>query len=110
MTVRHKDGTRTNDCESNLGWATQSENCRDKIAHGTAQRGEKNGNAKITTEDALRIKGMAGIPARQVAATIGCAEHIVNNIRYGSTWSWLFEPEKPQVPVNVDFFAMESVA
>lgn len=89
MTVRHKDGTRTNDCESNLGWATQSVNCRDKIEHGTHQKGSKNGNSKITEDDARRIKAMAGTPALEVAELIGCTKNIVNNIRYGKSWAWI---------------------
>lgn len=89
MTVRHKDGTRTNDSAANLAWATHTVNCRDKIEHGTHQKGEKNGNAKITEADARRIKNMAELPASKVAEFVGCSKSIVNNIRHGKSWSWV---------------------
>jgi HNH endonuclease/NUMOD4 motif len=34
--VRHLDGDSLNNCASNLAWGTHSENCLDKVTHGTA--------------------------------------------------------------------------
>lgn len=90
MTVRHyPDGTPTNDAAANLSWAPHSVNCRDKLEHGTAQRGTRNGNATITEEAARRIKAMRDMPATAVAAEVGCTKAVVNNIRYGNSWGWL---------------------
>jgi hypothetical protein len=90
MTARHGDGTRTNDAKSNLSWATQAVNCQDKLAHGTAQRGERSANVTITEAAARHIKTSTfGMTAAQVAAEIGCKKGVVHSIRQGRTWGWL---------------------
>jgi hypothetical protein len=89
MTVRHGDGSRTNDSKANLSWATHSVNCMDKLAHGTAQRGERNGRVVISEAAAHRIKAMLTLPTREIAREMGVAKHIVDNIRYGNSWGWL---------------------
>lgn len=89
MTVRHGDGSRTNDAKSNLSWSTHSNNCMDKVAHGTAQRGIKNGNATISEDVARSIKQSLHMKTSDIAAAFGVKKHIVNNIRFGNSWGWL---------------------
>lgn len=96
MTVRHGDGTRQNDSKANLSWATHSVNCMDKLAHGTAQRGVKNGNAVISEDLARKIKSSLHIPTCKLTKLFGVQKHIVNNIRNGSSWGWLQIPEPPK--------------
>lgn len=48
MECRHLDGNKLNNHLSNLRWGTASENNHDKIAHGTATRGERHPRAKLT--------------------------------------------------------------
>lgn len=59
MQCRHLDGNPTNNHVSNLAWGTRSENERDKILHGTDNRGEKNCGAKLTVADVLAIRARA---------------------------------------------------
>jgi hypothetical protein len=48
MQCLHKDNNKWNNHESNLHWGTPKENCFDKIANGTTQRGEQCPTAKLT--------------------------------------------------------------
>ncbi len=52
----HDDGNKLNNHYVNVFWKTQSENERDKIRHGTTNRGERNGAAKVTDAQAEEIK------------------------------------------------------
>lgn len=46
--VRHLDGAKLNNNLSNLRYGTRSENMQDKVRHGTDNKGERHGNAKLT--------------------------------------------------------------
>lgn len=89
MNVRHLDGTRTNDAAINLAWGTQAQNCADKVAHGTAQRGENSGTSKISTAQALQVKAMLSLAPSVIARELGISRNIVYGIKYGKTWAWL---------------------
>ncbi|CAH2910639.1 MAG: hypothetical protein CPSOU_1823 [uncultured Paraburkholderia sp.] len=89
MTVRHRDGSRQNDSKDNLSWATHSVNCLDKLEHGTAQRGARNGNVTISEGTARRIKSLSHLSAKEVAGQVGVKKHIVDNIRSGNSWGWV---------------------
>lgn len=52
----HWDGDPTNNCLSNLRWATISENMQDKKRHGTDPIGVRNAMSKLTEEQVLYIK------------------------------------------------------
>lgn len=54
--VAHNDGNKENNHWTNLRWATRKENEADKILHGTTNRGERNGQAKLTNEQTQQIK------------------------------------------------------
>ena len=89
--VRHLDGSRDNDAPSNLAWATHAENCADKIDHGTAQRGKKNGNVRLTEAQARVAKDrlLLGETAPKIARDYGVSRATIYNIKYGTTWGWL---------------------
>lgn len=53
--VGHIDGSRDNNCAQNLKWCTRKENHADKKIHGTAQIGERNGNSRLSDQDAKKI-------------------------------------------------------
>lgn len=46
--VAHNDGNPGHNADTNLRWATRSENHADKALHGTQQHGEANGHSKLT--------------------------------------------------------------
>lgn len=54
----HNDGVRTNNRPDNLRWATPQENSDDKKLHGTELRGERNGNARLTSANVLEIRAI----------------------------------------------------
>lgn len=55
--IAHIDGNPLNNHYKNLAWKTHKENELDKLRHGTVLRGEKVGNAKLTNQKVLEIKG-----------------------------------------------------
>jgi hypothetical protein len=56
MEVCHNDGVRTNNEMWNLRWDTPKNNRADKQQHGTANKGERNGSAKLTEKQVLLIR------------------------------------------------------
>jgi hypothetical protein len=109
MNVRHLDGSRTNDAASNLCWGTQSENCMDKVLHGTAQRGHKSANSKITEKQAAKIKMLLaqGNTANTIKDITGVPKYIIYNIKYKKAWVWVAQPDifieaKRPAPVQQD--------
>lgn len=54
--VAHWDGVKPHCHWRNLRWATRAENEADKVRHGTANIGERNGQAKLTDEQVRQIK------------------------------------------------------
>jgi hypothetical protein len=100
--INHKDGNPSNNALDNLEWCTQ----RDNIIHGfevlgrtipqhqreinrLANRGNKNLNNKLTSEQVLEIieKRKQKIPAKIVAAEYGISHNTVYGIQY-QTWRW----------------------
>jgi hypothetical protein len=59
----HVDGTRDNNRLINLSWRTQGENMRDKILHGTVQRGENGSRVKLTSAEVAAIRVAEGLTA-----------------------------------------------
>lgn len=76
-------------CNPNhLRWATRTENEHDRFAHGTSNRGERNGMSKITSEVAAVIRSLRGrLPQKQVAAQFGIAISTVSQIQSGKRWA-----------------------
>lgn len=75
---------------SHISWKTKVENAADRLAHGTAPRGTRQGSAKLTNDDVIEIRRLAETMAdREIAAKFGiCSEH-VGLIRRRKSWSWL---------------------
>lgn len=82
---------------SHLRWASQSENEKDKIRHGTFATGSRVNGAKIT-DDLARAIIADRRSSRAIAAEIGCSEVTVWKVRTGRAWraaTGLLEHKKP---------------
>ena len=90
--VAHGDGSRDNNRADNLSWKTHKENCADKLAHGTAQRGSKNPASKLTEDQVREIRGLLDTTYRQVAAIArryGISAVTAHRIKSREVWGWL---------------------
>lgn len=85
--IGHIDGSRTNANADNLRWVTKQENYADRNIHGTHNRGENNGAAKL---DPLKVQAVhilsEQLPSRKVALVLGISKSQVGNILRGEAW------------------------
>lgn len=73
-----------------LRWATRSENCNDRTIHGTQNRGERCGNAKLTETDVRTIRSLQGIEdQRELASRFGVTATTIGSIHNRKLWGWL---------------------
>lgn len=73
-----------------LRWATPTENQADKVAHGTTNRGERCGAAKLTEAEVRAIRALEGQMTQQgIADKFGVHLMTVNNILRRRNWRWL---------------------
>ena len=56
MECCHEDGDPSNNKPSNLRWDTRKANYADRVRHGTHNRGERHGNAKLTAAIVLGLR------------------------------------------------------
>jgi hypothetical protein len=76
--------------KGHLSWKTRAENEADKLLHGTSNRGEQHGMAKLTASDVLIIRELDGkLSRRNIADRMGIALETVRNIQTGKSWVWL---------------------
>jgi hypothetical protein len=88
LSCAHSDGNRMNSTLSNLRWATASENEKDKLKHGTHNRGERHYGHKLTQKDvrAIRSDERAGMV---IAAEYGIVQATVSRIKTRQRWAHL---------------------
>lgn len=74
-----------------LRWDTRLGNAADTLIHGTRNRGEINGAAKLTKEDVQEIRRLRslGVFQRDLAEKFSVSIHAIVNIDRGRTWAWL---------------------
>lgn len=76
--------------KNHLSWKTPVENNADKIAHGTSNRGERHGHAKLTEAQAREVISLRGIESqRSLARRFGISQQTVSDIHRGKHWSWV---------------------
>lgn len=86
----HEDGDKSHNAVENIFWKTKVENEADKIRHGTTNRGERNGQAKLTDVQCSEIRaawsenpirGMQRRLAEKYGVTDGAISNIINGKR-----------------------------
>lgn len=90
MEVAHNDGDTANNTPTNLRYAFHSENEADKRTHGTKfiAAGERNGKAKLTTEQVASIRDAIakGESNASLAREHGVDPSLVSHIKRGAHW------------------------
>lgn len=93
----HNDGDSSNNRLNNLRWDTCKGNQSDRVKHGTSNRGEANGRAKLAAKDVIEIRRMFaenGASVRDVAGIFGVSCSTIDGIRAGRLWRSLDEDSK----------------
>jgi HNH endonuclease len=74
-----------------LRWASASENCADKVAHGTQPFGEKVHNSKLTSDQVreIRLLRKQGFTLKSLSLQYGVSLCTIHGIEKNRTWAWL---------------------
>jgi len=90
----HNDGNKKNNALSNLRWASRSANERDKIRHGTSNRGGRNGQAKLSERDVSIIhsrKPRCMADCRRLASQFNVRPLTIYKVATGRRWAHVLE-------------------
>jgi len=88
----HSCGRGASGCvnPAHLRWASPRENSADRLAHGTSNRGERNGFSKLSEHDISEIRRLRGqVPRVHLAKRFGVSAGHVTKIQAGGSWEWL---------------------
>jgi hypothetical protein len=85
MECCHNDGNHQNNHISNLRWDTPKNNSVDKIRHGTTNRGERCGTAKLTLKQVNAIRKDDRLQ-RIIAEEYGVRQSVISRIKNGVLW------------------------
>lgn len=97
--TRHLNGVRTDNRIENLEWGTQKENMEDSVVHGTSNRGDRNGQAKVSRNDVCEIIAryrQGGVTQAQLGEEYGVNHAQINRILSGKRWRWLTELQETE--------------
>jgi hypothetical protein len=88
MQACHNDGNPANNRLGNLRWDTSKANHHDKIRHGTTNRGERCGAAKLTASSVrdIRAKRASGAKVADLAKQHGVSGPTISEICNRRTW------------------------
>lgn len=90
----HSCGKGDSGCvtKGHLSWKTRQGNKDDELIHGTRNRGERQGNSKLSVSEVREIKAMKGRePARSLSVRFGVSLSHIWRIQNGKEWAWLTE-------------------
>ena len=85
MECCHNDGNPQNNHLSNLRWDTAKNNHADKVRHGTTNRGENCGTAKLTGIQVDAIRQDTRLQ-RLIAIDYGVRANTISRIKSGVRW------------------------
>ncbi len=91
MECAHSCGVKMCCNPKHLRWTTHVENEADKAIHGTKNTGSRNGAAKLTTADVLKIREQhcSGSSGRDLSRHYGVSPASISLIVNKHNWSWL---------------------
>jgi hypothetical protein len=73
-----------------LRWASHSENMLDRVGHGTANRGNRHGQSKLSAADVLEIRASAVKHSySQLSTRFGVCPQTIGQIVNRQRWTWL---------------------
>ena len=85
--VNHRNHNKMDNSAMNLEYITRSAN----LIHSEAYRGERNGQAKLTTAQVFEIRRLhaEGLGYKRLAKRLGLSWSLVRNAASGRTWKYL---------------------
>ena len=86
MECCHNDGNPNNNHLNNLRWDTSKNNHADKVKHGTTNRGERCGAAKLAQKQVDEIRQDNRLQ-RLIAADYGVYQNTISRIKNGKRWA-----------------------
>ena len=84
--LRHLDGNKANNRDTNLAWGTRKDNADDRERHGRTARGVQNGFAKLTDENVRQILTAPNRCGARIARQMGISASRAQQIRRGDGW------------------------
>jgi predicted XRE-type DNA-binding protein len=87
MECCHNDGNAFNNALGNLRWDTPTANQHDRVKHGTSNRGERCGTAKLTLAQVNAIRRDRRLQ-REIANEYGVQQSAISRIKNGKRWGY----------------------
>lgn len=87
----HSCGNGTRGCiaKNHLSWKTRKENERDKLTHGTHNRGERSGLAKLKEDQVREIKRLQGVVSqKELGLMFGVKRSTIASVHQGVSWRY----------------------
>jgi hypothetical protein len=100
MDVRHLDGDKSNNRVENLAYGTRAENEADKVLHGSANLGARNGMSKITEKIVRKIRkqyAKGNVSQAAIAVQHDICREMVGRIIRRDSWAYL-DADAPVIP------------
>lgn len=89
LQAAHSCGNRTCVNPHHLSWKTREENEADKVRHGTHNRGERCGAAKLNAFDVQEIRRrIHKMPQSEIAKMFGVSQSLISRIKNGHKWAY----------------------
>lgn len=105
----HTCGNGRSSCvnPNHLEWKTPSANQMDRVAHGTSNRGERQGRSKLTREAVSEIRALRGVTDnKELAEKFGVSERHIRAVQSGKTWRWFAASNVAQHIAGTLFFVI----
>lgn len=88
MQCCHNDGNPANNHLDNLRWDTCKNNHADRAKHGTLNRGNQNGMAKLTADAVQTIRRRYAGNSYQLAREFGVSQSTIMLVVKRRIWAW----------------------